>query len=59
MNDEQNYEVTEDGKVILKKLPFTGVRRKMAQNLEHSWHNAVSCTSFNKVDTTAVMALKK
>lgn len=59
MNDEQNYEVTEDGKVILKKLPFTGVRRKMAQNLEHSWHTAVSCTSFNKVDTTEVVALKK
>ena len=59
MNDEQNYEVTPDGKVILKKLPFTGVRRKMAQNLEHSWHTAVSCTSFNKVDTTEVVALKK
>lgn len=59
MSETENYEVTEDGKVILKKIPFTGVRRKIAQNLEHSWHTAVSCTSFNKVDTTAVVALKK
>ena len=55
----EGMEVTPDGKVILKKLPFTGVRRKMAQNLAESWHNNVSCTSFNKVDMSAVMAMKK
>lgn len=51
-------EVTEDGKVILKKLPFTGVRRMMAQNLSDSWHTCVSTTSFNRADMTAIQKLK-
>lgn len=58
MHEADKYEVTEDGKVILKKIPFTGVRRMMAQNLADSWHTCVSTTSFNRVDTSAVMALK-
>lgn len=55
----EEYEVTEDGKVILKKIPFTGVKKRMAENLMDNWQSAVTVTGFGIFDCTQVKALKK
>jgi pyruvate dehydrogenase E2 component (dihydrolipoamide acetyltransferase) len=57
--DNGSYEVTQDGKKILKCIPFTGVKRAMARNLEASWNAVVPVSGFSKVDCSAVKALKK
>jgi len=54
-----NYEVTEDGKQIAKTLPFTGVRRKIAQNLEQGWWDSVTSCGFTKFDVTKLIELKE
>ena len=53
-----NYEITEDGKKILKKIPFTGIKRTIARNLEESWNTAVTSGGWVKADCSAVKELK-
>lgn len=53
------YEVTADGKEILKALPLTGVRKVIANNLKESWQNTVPMSGFFKYDCTNLIAYKK
>lgn len=54
----KELEVTSDGKRIKKRLPFTGVKRTMARNLQESWQTAVTSCGFGSTDVEAVIALK-
>jgi pyruvate/2-oxoglutarate dehydrogenase complex dihydrolipoamide acyltransferase (E2) component len=56
--NKDNLEVTADGKRIAKKLPFTGVRRTIANNLINSWETAVTVSGFSKLDATRLVDLK-
>lgn len=58
MSDIQTIEMTEDGKKILQKIPFTGVRRAIAENLVRTWTNTVPTSGFIKFDCTEVKQLK-
>ena len=53
------YEVTADGKEILKTLPLTGVRKVIANNLKESWQGLVPMSGFFKYDCTNLIAYKK
>ncbi len=54
----EEYEVTEDGKVILTKIPFTGVKKRMAENLVDNWQSAVTVTGSGIFDCTQVVAYR-
>lgn len=58
MDANKSFETTEDGKKILKRIPFTGVRKAIAENLLMSWNNTVPASGFIKVDCTGVKKLK-
>ena len=54
----KELEVTSDGKRIKKRLPFSGVKRTMARNLQESWQTAVTSCGFGSIEVDAVIALK-
>lgn len=56
---ELEYELTEDGKKIKQKLPLTGVRKVIANNLKSTWENTVPISGFFKYDCSGIKAYKK
>ncbi len=54
----EELELTADGKKIKQKLPMTGVRRMIANNLEASWNGTVPISGFFKYDCSAIRDLK-
>lgn len=52
------FEMTEDGKRIRQKLPMTGVRRIIANNLKASWDNCIPISGFFKYDCSAIRDMK-
>lgn len=55
----QEFELTADGKKIKQKIPFTGVRRSIANNLKESWNDSVPISGFFKYDCSAIRDLKE
>lgn len=54
----EELEVTLDGKKIRQKLPMTGVRKMIANNLQASWNDCVPISGFFKYDCSAIRDLK-
>ncbi len=57
---EKDYELTpEDGKIILKEFPLSGIRRMIAEKMEESLRKAPQATVTAKADMSALIALKQ
>lgn len=54
-----NLRQTEDGKIIAKTVPFTGVRRQIATNLHDSLYAGIPNFSFVRADVSALIELRK
>ena len=54
-----NKPVTEDGKVILKEVPYTGARRAIGSNFKEAVKDAATTSSFIHVDTSKLVALRE
>ena len=50
---------TEDGKIIAKTIPFSGVRKQIASNLYESLYVGVPNFSFVRADVSALVELRK
>jgi pyruvate dehydrogenase E2 component (dihydrolipoamide acetyltransferase) len=51
--------MTEDGRIILKEIPLSGIRRMIANKMEESLKKAPQATITTKADMSALIALKK
>ena len=49
----------QDGEATQRRVPMTTLRRRIAENLVHSKQSAAHLTTFNEVDMSAVMEIRK
>ncbi|HUX50010.1 MAG TPA: 2-oxoglutarate dehydrogenase complex dihydrolipoyllysine-residue succinyltransferase [Spirochaetia bacterium] len=49
----------QDGGAAQRRVPMTTLRRRIAENLVHSKQSAAHLTTFNEVDMSAVMEIRK
>lgn len=59
MAAELTSTVTEDGKIIMKEVPFTGIRKAIAANMEESFKKGAPSSSFIHVNMSNLVALKE
>ena len=49
---------TQEASVTEERKPLTGLRRRIAERMEHSWRTIPHATSFDELDATELVALR-